>query len=183
MAGTGKSTIARTAAHNFADQKQLGASFYFSRGRGDLGHAEKFFTTIAWQLAARAPSLRHHISKAISENPQITQEGLGEQWKHLIFQPLSRLDNASLPPQIFILAIDALDECDGEDDVRLILRLIAEAKTLKRAKLRVFITSRPETPIRLYFRKMPEDVYQSFALHEVDPAVTQHDKPPHQTVV
>ena len=173
MAGTGKSTIARTAAHSFADQKQLGASFFFSRGRGDLGHAEKFFTTIAAQLAAKVPSLRHHISKAITENPQIIQEDLGEQWKHLIFKPLSHLKDASLPPQIFILVIDALDEC--EDDVRLILRLVAEAKALKRVKLRVFITSRPETPIRFGFRKMPEDAHQDFTLHNIDPAITQQD--------
>ncbi|KAF2184134.1 hypothetical protein K469DRAFT_710047 [Zopfia rhizophila CBS 207.26] len=47
MARTGKSTIARTVAQSFADKRQLGASFFFKRGKGDRGHAARVFTTIA----------------------------------------------------------------------------------------------------------------------------------------
>ncbi|OCL08091.1 vegetative incompatibility protein HET-E-1 [Glonium stellatum] len=180
MAGTGKSTLARTIASSFADKKQLGASFFFSRGRGDLGYAKMFFTTIVAQLAGKVPPLRHHISKAISENPQIVREGLAEQWKHLVFKPLLCLeetllepDKISLGPQILMLVIDALDEC--EDNVQLILRLLTEAKTLKRIKLRVFITSRPETIIRVGFGKMPGDAHLDFTLHDIDNAITQQD--------
>ena len=61
MAGTGKSTIARTVAHIYNEQKQLGASFFFSRDVGDLSDAGKFFTSIAVQLARRSPILKHHI--------------------------------------------------------------------------------------------------------------------------
>jgi hypothetical protein len=32
LAGTGKSTIARTVARRYFEQKRLGASFFFSRG-------------------------------------------------------------------------------------------------------------------------------------------------------
>src|SRR5262245_1192451 len=38
MAGTGKSTIARTIAQLFTDQHQLGASFFFKRGEGERGN-------------------------------------------------------------------------------------------------------------------------------------------------
>ena len=61
MAGTGKSTIARTVAHIYNEQKQLGASFFFSRDVGDLSDAGMFFTSIAVQLAKRSPILKHHI--------------------------------------------------------------------------------------------------------------------------
>jgi nucleoside phosphorylase len=47
MAGTGKSTIARTVAYKYSELYRLGASFFFSRGGGDPSHASKFFTTIA----------------------------------------------------------------------------------------------------------------------------------------
>src|SRR5579862_2828960 len=57
LAGTGKSTIARTVARRCLDQKRLGASFFFSRGGGDVGHAGKFVTSIAWQLASSVSSL------------------------------------------------------------------------------------------------------------------------------
>jgi hypothetical protein len=46
MAGTGKSTIARTVARKLNEKECLGASFFFSRGRGDRGHAGMFFTTV-----------------------------------------------------------------------------------------------------------------------------------------
>ena len=44
LAGTGKSTIARTVASIYSGQKCLGASFFFSRGGGDVSHAGKFVT-------------------------------------------------------------------------------------------------------------------------------------------
>ncbi len=71
MAGTGKSTISRTIARHFADQGRLGASFFFSRGQGDLGHAEKFFTTIALQIAHALPTLKRHICEAVAEDHRI----------------------------------------------------------------------------------------------------------------
>ena len=54
LAGTGKSTIARTVAQENYIRKRLGASFFFSRGGGDIGNASKFFTSIAVQLANNA---------------------------------------------------------------------------------------------------------------------------------
>jgi hypothetical protein len=47
-AGTGKSTIARTVAHECYDKGCLGASFFFSRGKEDVSHAGKFFTTLPY---------------------------------------------------------------------------------------------------------------------------------------
>ncbi|KIN00703.1 hypothetical protein OIDMADRAFT_125193, partial [Oidiodendron maius Zn] len=60
LAGTGKSTIARTIALRYSEQKRLGTSFFFSRGGGDVSHAGKFFTSIAVQLACNVPSLRQY---------------------------------------------------------------------------------------------------------------------------
>ena len=78
MAGTGKSTIARTVARKLADQNRLGASFFFSRGQDYLGHAEKFFTPITLQLAHALPALKPHICKAIFEDYQVGNQGLSE---------------------------------------------------------------------------------------------------------
>ena len=50
MAGTGKSTISRTVAQSFAEDSQLGASFFFKRGEGERGNASRFFTTITLHL-------------------------------------------------------------------------------------------------------------------------------------
>jgi hypothetical protein len=46
-AGAGKSTIARTVAREHYDKNRLGASFFFSRGGGDISHTAKFVDTVA----------------------------------------------------------------------------------------------------------------------------------------
>ncbi|RPB18114.1 hypothetical protein L211DRAFT_752050, partial [Terfezia boudieri ATCC MYA-4762] len=125
MAGTGKSTISRTVAWDLAEKKRLAASFFFSRGRGDISHAGQFFTTIAAQLAKSLPALRPLISKAIEENVDILKQGLSEQWKHLILSPLKNAPAQSIQ---LVVVIDALDECDNKDDIQLILKLLAQAK-------------------------------------------------------
>jgi NACHT domain len=175
MAGTGKSTIARTVARRLNEKQCLGASFFFSRGGGDLGHAGMFFTTLAAQLATTLPTLRPYICRAIAEKFNISNQGLAEQWKYLIYQPLSNLNSALHQSQIFGLVIDALDECECEEDIRLILTLLAQAKSLKSVQLRVFVTSRPETPIRLGFYNIPEGTHQDYILHNISPPIIDHD--------
>ena len=178
MAGTGKSTISRTVADNWAKQKQLGGSFFFSRGQADLSGAAKFFTTLAFQLANTVSALKPLVCKAIVENPDISQRGQGEQWKVLILQPLLQLAQESPPSQPIVLVIDALDECEDEQDARLILRLFSQARDLnsQAARMRIFITGRPETPIRLGFRiDVPASDHQDFILHRISQPIIQHD--------
>src|SRR5277367_638703 len=90
LAGTGKSTIARTIAREYYGGKRLGASFFFSRGGGDVSHAGKFFTTIAVQLADKSPSLKRYICEAIAEHSDIGSQALRDQWHQLILEPLSK---------------------------------------------------------------------------------------------
>ena len=175
IAGTGKSTIARTVARTWSGQNRLGASFLFSKGHGDLGHAAKLFTTLATQLAHTVPSVKKFICTAIEENPDIFQRGLGDQWKYLILQPLSNLTQVSPQLQLVIFVIDALDECEGDDDIRLILRLISEAKSLATVRLRLFVTSRPETPIRFEFHAIPTATHQDFVLHTISQSTIEND--------
>jgi hypothetical protein len=80
MAGRGKSTIARTIARAYYEKKQLGASFFFSRGNSDLTEPGKFFTTIAFQSASSCPSLEPSIARAVKENKNIANETLRDQW-------------------------------------------------------------------------------------------------------
>ncbi|PMD28100.1 HET-domain-containing protein [Hyaloscypha hepaticicola] len=174
LAGTGKSTIARTVARRYFEQKRLGASFFFSRGGEDIGHAGKFFTSIAVHLTRNAPSLRPYISEATEEQIDITNHSLRDQWRQLVIRPLLRLDKR-LSPSSYLLVIDTLDECDNEDHIRTILQLLAEARSLTAVRLRVFLTSRPEVPIRHGIRAIPQAEHQDFVLHNIQPMIINHD--------
>ena len=154
MAGIGKSTIARTIARKYFEEERLGASFFFSKGSGDISYTSKFFISIAVQLANSIPSLRHYICDAISNRKDIASQSFRDQWSQLILFPLSKFGSGSFPSS-YILVIDALDECDRDEHIRMILQLLAEARTLKTARLRVLLTSRPEIPIRHGFYQMP----------------------------
>jgi hypothetical protein len=173
LAGTGKSTIARTVARRYFDQNRLGASFFFSRGGGDISHAGKFFTSIAVQLAYNIPSLRRHISEAVADQSNIASLSPSDQWRQLVLSPLSKLGNDSCQP--YILVIDALDECDHENDIRTILHLLAKAGSLETDQLRIFLTSRPEIPIRHGFYYMRETVHKDFVLHNILPVIINQD--------
>ncbi|KAF2688262.1 vegetative incompatibility protein HET-E-1 [Lentithecium fluviatile CBS 122367] len=172
-AGTGKSTIARTVARAFADQQLLGASFFFKKGEGERGEAKRFFTTIATQLAHRLSELRPAIKKAIDADPKIAEKALKDQFEKLILQPLSEVSN--LPALVLIVIIDALDECEQDNDIRTILQLLSQTRGQKLVSLRVFVTSRPELHIRLGFKQMPDGTYEDLLLHEVAKQTIQHD--------
>ncbi|KAF1955654.1 hypothetical protein CC80DRAFT_549348 [Byssothecium circinans] len=73
LAGTGKSMIARTVARSYCDKQRLAASFFFSRGGGDVGHASKFVASIAVQLAQNVPASRKHICSAVAEDEEVRQ--------------------------------------------------------------------------------------------------------------
>ncbi|PTB61114.1 hypothetical protein M431DRAFT_538258 [Trichoderma harzianum CBS 226.95] len=126
MAGTGKSTVSRTIAKSLVRTGYLGASFFFKRGDGDRGSSAKLFTTIAAQLAIMQTDIGPYVKDAIKLNSDIDQRKSG----------------------FIVIVIDALDECELEDDVKLIIRLFNYDKSLG---LRVFLTSRPELLIRLGF--------------------------------
>ncbi|KAF3190661.1 hypothetical protein TWF788_008182 [Orbilia oligospora] len=172
MAGTGKSTIARTLAQSFEEDGLLGASFFFKRGESDRDNATRLFTTIASQLLPRIPALIPHIRTAVDEEPEIAAKSLEKQFNNLILYPLRELSQVSLP---LILVIDALDECDGDEIIRQVIYLLAKIQALKTIHMRIFLTSRPELPIRLGFHKISSDIYKDIKLHDVPLAIIGND--------
>jgi hypothetical protein len=151
MAGTGKSTIARTIAQSFADKGLLGASFFFKRGERDRGNAALLFTTIAAQLVSSEPALASHVRAVIEADPLIVRKALKEQFEKLILKPLERLRRSTDSTKKLVLVFDALDECERDDDIIAIICLLSHAQSLSSVHFRAFLTSRPELSIRLGF--------------------------------
>jgi hypothetical protein len=175
LAGTGKSTVARTIARTYHDRGTLGASFFFSKGGGDLSNANRLVTTLARQLATKVPSARRSICEAIRDQNDVLGQSIQDQWSQLILNPLAKLIKNPVALQMVVLVIDALDECHSESDIRLILRALTSATSLSNIRLRIFITSRPEIPIRHSFGKIPETERAVFVLHEISTDVVNQD--------
>lgn len=170
MAGTGKSTISRSIAEALDQAGTLGASFFFKRGEEHRDNPSKLFTTIASQLAARRPAVAPHIRSALDKDPHLSQKMLREQFERLVRQPLL----AGLPPghsERIVLVVDALDECDKEDRTKLVLHTFRNYEHLG---LKIFITSRPEEPIRLGFVSI-RDKYRDLILQEISQALIKRD--------
>jgi hypothetical protein len=73
------------------------------------------------------------------------------------------------------IVIDALDECQPDDNIRVILQLLSRTRDLKSVSLRIFVTSRPELHIRLGFKRLPDSTFEDFILHQVTKQIIQHD--------
>lgn len=175
MAGTGKSTISRTIAKSFQQDKLLAASFFFKRGERDRGTAMKLFSTITRQLAARIPELVPGVREAVNEGLNITEKSLREQFDKLLLQPLLGLGKPTSQIPTLVIVIDALDECENDNDIRVILQLFPQLQKTSAVHIRIFLTSRPELPIRLGFSEIANYDYQDLALHEIPEAVTEQD--------
>ncbi|RDW64642.1 hypothetical protein BP6252_10293 [Coleophoma cylindrospora] len=173
-AGTGKSTISRTLAAEL-DTGYIGASFFFKRGDGDRGKVAGLFTTIAGQIVRQLPVLAQHVRNAIEVDSGIADKPMKEQFNELILQPLMKTsrDQKHLSKTVVVI-IDALDECDHLEDAINILHILSRAKDLRDIHLRFFVTSRPELPIQLGFKKI-NDNYTNLVLHDVPKPDIEHD--------
>ncbi|PCD20333.1 hypothetical protein AU210_016200 [Fusarium oxysporum f. sp. radicis-cucumerinum] len=154
----------------------LGASFFFKRGEVDRGNLNKLMSTLAYHLALSIPRVGFFVKKALDANPAIVGKSVKEQFEKLIQGPLSEavatVATVTTPSSV-VMVIDALDECDQEADIRLLINIFSQAKIL-RSRLRVFLTSRPELPIRLGFSEIQAS-YQDLVLHEIPVQIVEHD--------
>lgn len=167
MAGTGKSTIARTIAHHFHEKGRLGASFFFSRSEKGLSNASALCTTLAIQLSEVLPSLKPYICAYIREHSNIGEQSWLEQWTHLVLHPLMMLEKSMLSSLVLVIVLDALDECESSNQtIHPVFQLITDLRDLQILQFRILITSRPEENIRLGFGKV---AHRRLILDQVHP--------------
>jgi len=163
LAGTGKSTIARTiAARLFADGR-LGAAFFCSKEFKDRRNLQLIFPTLAFQLAHRYKRFRSILIPLIQSDPGIVYESLHGQIKKLIVQPLKQSCIST------IIVIDALDECEDNGPVSVILSILQQF-VARIPKVKFFLSSCPEPYISAGSHlPPPTGVSDMVILHGIDP--------------
>jgi hypothetical protein len=173
MAGTGKSTIARTVCKRLAAKGVLGASFFFNKNEADRSHASMVFTTVAAHLVRKLPQMAPHTHQALEKDSLLRFKALQEQWNQLIAAPLSKVKLSPAPRLVIVL--DALDECNNSKDVRALISMLALSPEISSVSVRIFLTSRPELPIEPEFNKLSPSTHRDIRLHEVPKPVIEHD--------
>ncbi|KAL2850287.1 hypothetical protein BJY01DRAFT_132276 [Aspergillus pseudoustus] len=176
VAGSGKTTIAKTVAEISSRDGYLGASFFFSRQGGDRGNATNFFATVAYQLAVRLVSFRSFLEKALVSHRDIFGKSYKEQWEQLILDPMLQLEQHSNgeQDQSVVVVVDAVDECEPLSDIGIILGLLIQAKKLKTVPLRFLLTGRPEESVHYGFRRIRDNVDQ-IILHQIESDLVNAD--------
>ncbi|KAF7345191.1 NACHT domain-containing protein [Mycena sanguinolenta] len=152
-AGAGKSAIMKTLAVELADAGKLGASFFFKRDDAMRGNANALFTTITYQLALNISWLKIPISQIVENDPSILWQTPETQFRKLILE-IGCTDKNQVPIPIII---DGLDECQGPEIQKEILRVIRNSCSESSIPLRFIIASRPEPHISMMFNSQLHD--------------------------
>ncbi|KAJ2933039.1 hypothetical protein H1R20_g4032, partial [Candolleomyces eurysporus] len=150
-AGSGKSALQQTTAERCGMKSTLGASFFFSATDPSRNIMDPVVPTIAYQLGRRSPEVKRLISAGVEEDPLIFSQSLQDQMATLIVGPFERLASTGrldLSVVPYVILIDGLDECMGEDYQAELLRAIKECLLVNHLPFRIFIASRPEWAIR-----------------------------------
>ncbi|KAI2885980.1 hypothetical protein CBS13152_7275 [Aspergillus niger] len=170
-AGTGKSTIARTVAQSFEAKGQLGASFFFKRGEPDRCNAKRLIPTVTKELIKQNKDLASGVIKAIEQDPEIAAKDVTEQFNKLLLEPLKSV--AMYQSRTLVIVIDALDECENDKEIEKILQFLPRVHQSSNMRLKIFLTSRPELPLRRFFEK--EGSHRRLVLEKVAEEAIRED--------
>ena len=169
LAGTGKSTIAKTFAEMCFAAGGLGASFFCSRDTEEKSNLHSIFPTLSFQLAHRFAQFRQELLPALRENPDVRKESLVSQMEKLIVGPFQATQIRTL------IIIDALDECRDEASTSALLSVLSRYVD-KIPNVKFFITGRPDPGIRFAFRsKSLQPHTHELQLHHVDRSSVDSD--------
>jgi hypothetical protein len=174
LAGTGKSTIARTICERLDKEGLLGASFFISRDQLARRDANNIIHSIAHQLAVNFRPFSDALCAELRDIPVSAPRSLQRRITDFVITPARRL-----PADIsIIIVIDALDECLsdflGRPGGELLVLFVQQLLQLK-GRLRLFLTSRGEIPIRDMFEELSVPAKTVVKLHELDEAIVRDD--------
>jgi len=158
MAGTGKTTITKTACEraNADPDIVLGGSFFCSRtGVAAQRDIRCIVPTLAQLLARQSIAFSQALAEEIAKDRDLQHKHVTVQVKQLLYTPLAAIKNLSTS---IVFVIDALDECgdaipglneESHQAVSEMLEaLVKSAPSGVRLPVKFLVTSRPETHIR-----------------------------------
>ncbi|KAF5370317.1 hypothetical protein D9758_006979 [Tetrapyrgos nigripes] len=178
MAGTGKSTIARSVCLSLEKKQLLAATFFCSRQIPECNDCNYIIPTIAYQLAQYSPAFAEVLNKTIQEDPTIISKSASMQLDKLVVTCWDTVfKSQKLGPLTPVVVIDALDECR---DISSVLEVLIPAiQKQELLGLKFLFTSRPEYYMHKYLKidgplSEGSNVDRMF-LHDVEESLVQAD--------
>ncbi|THU93196.1 hypothetical protein K435DRAFT_840359 [Dendrothele bispora CBS 962.96] len=178
MAGTGKSTIAKSLCLMLEEQQLLAGSFFCSRQIPECREYHHIIPTIAHQLAYYSCTFGETLEKVLEEDQNIALKEPSFQVKKLLIQPWEAVvKTGRFEGHVPVIVVDALDECENVSEV---LKAIVPAIQNKQMPgLKFFFTSRPGKNVSSHL-EIDSQVANSgrvknFYLHNVEKNLVQED--------
>jgi hypothetical protein len=168
LAGTGKSSVARTIANRAQDQGRLAATYFFSRNTAATRAPSAIIPTIVYQLALSLLSFRPIICEDIASDRDVRGREVAVQAKTL----LDNVSREAVSDGPFLVVLDALDECyfeNGRQGGNAVPTLLEKFRLLGHIKF--LITSRVEAPIQRMF----DNIKSQVALHDIEKDIIERD--------
>lgn len=151
LAGSGKSTIARTVCEGLRENDMLGGVFFCKRDVLEQRDARRILPTLASSLMKLHMPYRDLIAEVLEKEEDISATPLACQLSTLFTIPLSALNkqgNSPHDPLVFV--VDALDECGDQSSRSQIANYLCQIAALS-DWLKVFVTSRPQLELMRAF--------------------------------
>ncbi|KAJ2929070.1 hypothetical protein H1R20_g8021, partial [Candolleomyces eurysporus] len=171
LAGTGKTTVSKTLCSQLNDRGLLGASFFCTLKESDKRDVYLIIPTLAKILAEERPKFGDALEAILESdrgcrNP--AEMELKDQYSKLILQPAEKTFAAN---ELLVLGVDALDECEDQDAVKLFLAAIVSQRPT--IPLKFFLTSRPEISLRESFEASTHHGW--LRLHDIEADIVRAD--------
>jgi len=156
-AGAGKSAIARSLAELLTANGLLAGSFFFYRTDARRNSVKALVPTLSYQISCSIFESQLLITRALAYDPMVFYRSFRTQFEALILNPVTHIPSAtsltssSSPIRPMLIIIDGLDECEDQNERRLVLRTIYDAMPHLCGQLKFLIASRPEFDIQTFF--------------------------------
>ena len=174
MAGTGKTTIAKSIALWALSKGLLGASFFFSQRAQEeaLRTASVVIPTLACQLSMFNDELEARICEAVEKQSTIANENFHTQAECLLTD-IFNSSTSTGPTNMPLIVLDAFDECSNSNrQANQLLQELVKAINNHKLPLKLLITSRPENHIRQSLGFLKEG---QLILHNIEEKIIKED--------
>ncbi|KAG6915021.1 hypothetical protein DXG01_013903 [Tephrocybe rancida] len=147
------SSIAKHVADKCAHRGELAGSLFFSSKSTRLkqNSITHLVPTLALQLAlSPLRGFQPGLLKALHEDTFVTRQPIPTQVERLLLEPLQ---GVTQPPGPFLVVIDALDQCEGEENRREALAQLTRIVQQPQNPLRFIVTSPNAAHLRRAFHE------------------------------